>query len=129
MTPIKKDRGKHTDKICDPEHNTLGMAVFLFFVGFALIGSMLSEEFRSLFWFVDLVLLAGYSLWMFVRCRRYHCIFTGPFYLALAVLVFISSLGVFYLPPLALWSGFLLGTGLAFFVEWIHGFHLPYNNK
>jgi hypothetical protein len=32
-------------------------------------------------------------LWNAARCRRVHCLFTGPFFLAMAVIVLLSGFG------------------------------------
>jgi hypothetical protein len=49
---------------------------------------------RAIGWTVGLVWLASLCLLNFARCRRVHCAFTGPFFLALAVVALLAGLKI-----------------------------------
>lgn len=40
---------------------------------------------RVVGWTAGLVWLGALCLWNYSRCRRVHCLFTGPFFLAMAI--------------------------------------------
>jgi hypothetical protein len=48
--------------------------------------------------------------------RTYHCVLTGPLFLLAAILLLSS--GLTYVKPTMIWTGVLVGTGAAFFLEW-----------
>ena len=48
--------------------------------------------------------------------RTYHCILTGPLFLIAAILFLSSDLT--HVRPTAIWTGVLVGTGIAFLLEW-----------
>jgi len=48
-------------------------------------------------WTAGLLWLAAICLWNSARCRRVHCIFTGPFFLAMAVVTLLVGFRVFSL--------------------------------
>ena len=48
-------------------------------------------------WTVGLTWLAIMCLWNSARCQRVHCIFTGPFFLAMAVVTLLVGFRVFSL--------------------------------
>ena len=49
---------------------------------------------RGFGWTIGLGWLAGMCLLNFARCRRVHCAFTGPFFLALAAVALLAGFGV-----------------------------------
>ena len=49
---------------------------------------------RVVGWTVGLTWLGGMCMLNFARCRRVHCIFTGPFFFALAALTVLGGVGV-----------------------------------
>ncbi len=48
-------------------------------------------------WTAGLLWLAAMCLWNSARCRRVHCIFTGPFFLAMAIVTLLVGFRVFSL--------------------------------
>jgi hypothetical protein len=52
---------------------------------------------RTLGWTAGLLWLAAFCLWNYARCRRVHCLFTGPFFLAMAVATLLVGFGIFSL--------------------------------
>ncbi len=46
----------------------------------------LSERERTIAWTAGLLWLAVMCFWNSARCRRVHCMFTGPFFLIMAVI-------------------------------------------
>jgi hypothetical protein len=46
----------------------------------------------------------------------YHCMLTGPLFLIAAILLLFSNLT--HVKPSVIWTGVLVGTGIAFFLEW-----------
>jgi len=48
--------------------------------------------------------------------RTYHCILTGPLFLIAAVLLLLSDLT--HIEPVLVWTVVLVGTVIAFFLEW-----------
>jgi len=46
---------------------------------------------RTMGWTAGLTWLAATCLWNSARCRRVHCMFTGPFFLAMAVLTLLAG--------------------------------------
>jgi hypothetical protein len=49
---------------------------------------------RTIGWTAGLVWLATFCLWNAARCRRVHCIFTGPFFLMMAAATILAGSGV-----------------------------------
>ena len=48
--------------------------------------------------------------------RTYHCMLTGPLFLIAAILLL--SCNLTRVKPRVIWAGVILGTGIAFFLEW-----------
>lgn len=48
--------------------------------------------------------------------RTYHCILTGPLFLIAAILLLLSDLT--HIKPVLVWTVVLVGTVIAFFLEW-----------
>src|SRR5215469_13685827 len=48
--------------------------------------------------------------------RTYHCVLTGPLFLIAAILFL--TLDWTHIQPATIWAVVLLGTGIAFFLEW-----------
>lgn len=48
--------------------------------------------------------------------RTYHCILTGPLFLIAAILLLSSNLT--HIKPVLVWTVVLVGTVIAFFLEW-----------
>jgi hypothetical protein len=48
--------------------------------------------------------------------RTYHCMLTGPVFLTAAILLLSSDLT--HIKPAFVWAFVLVGTGIAFFLEW-----------
>lgn len=51
-----------------------------------------------------------------LKHRTYHCLLTGPLFLIGAILLFSSHLT--HIAPNLVWTGVLVGTGIAFLLEW-----------
>ncbi len=51
-----------------------------------------------------------------IKNRTYHCIFTAPLFLIAAILFLLSDLT--HVKPNFIWAGVLVGTGIAFLLEW-----------
>jgi positive regulator of sigma E activity len=51
--------------------------------------------------------------------RTYHCVLTGPLFLIAAILLLSSNLT--HVKPSLIWTGVVVGTGIAFFLEWRYG--------
>ena len=51
-----------------------------------------------------------------VKNRTYHCVLTGPLFLAAAVLLLSSDLT--HVKPALVWVVVLVGSGIAFLLEW-----------
>jgi hypothetical protein len=51
-----------------------------------------------------------------LKNRTYHCLVTGPLFLIGAVLLFSSR--VTLIKPNLVWAGVLVGTAIAFLLEW-----------
>ena len=48
--------------------------------------------------------------------RTYHCVLTGPLFLIGAILLLSSELT--HIKPALIWTAVVVGTGIAFFLEW-----------
>lgn len=48
--------------------------------------------------------------------RTYHCVLTGPLFLIAATLLLSSDLT--HVKPAAVWAAVIVGTGIAFLLEW-----------
>ena len=48
--------------------------------------------------------------------RTYHCVLTGPLFLIAAILLLSSDLT--HVKPAVVWAFILIGTGIAFLLEW-----------
>ena len=80
---------------------------------------------RTLGWTAGFLWLAAFCFWNFARCRRVHCLFTGPFFLVMAGATMLVGFGVLPSGPGA-WntlSGVTLIGGLVlyFVPEWLFG--------
>jgi hypothetical protein len=51
-----------------------------------------------------------------LKNRTYHCILTGPLFL-IAGILFLSS-NLTHVKPILIWTGVIVGTGIAFLLEW-----------
>ena len=51
-----------------------------------------------------------------VKNGTYHCVLTGPLFLIAAILLLSSDLT--RIKPALIWTGVIIGTGIAFFLEW-----------
>ena len=54
-----------------------------------------------------------------LKSRTYHCMLTGPLFLIAAILLLSSNLT--HVKPSLIWTGVVVGTGIAFFLEWRYG--------
>jgi hypothetical protein len=54
--------------------------------------------------------------------RTYHCVLTGPLFLIAAILLLSSNLT--HVKPAFVWAVVLIGTGIAFVLEWRYS-HKP----
>jgi hypothetical protein len=95
--------------------------------GVALIGltGPLSLYARTLGWTAGLLWLAAFCLWNVARCHRTHCMFTGPFFLLMAVTTVLVGLGVvsFGRETWQILGDVILigGVGLCFLPEFLWG--------
>lgn len=87
-TPIEKDLASS----CARTAITWGPGVLVMLLSIPLGGWS-----QTVGWTVGLLWLAGFCLLNFARCGRVHCLFTGPFFLAMAVVSILAGLGVFSL--------------------------------
>jgi hypothetical protein len=91
----------------------IGMAAF-WGPGVALIAltGPLGGWSRTAGWTAGLLWLAGMCFWNYARCRRLHCIVTGPFFLAMAAAVLVAGSGLVPFGPVQ-WSalGGAIGLG------------------
>lgn len=83
---------------------------------------------RTAGWTAGLLWLSGMCFWNYARCRRLHCAFTGPFFLAMAVVTVLVGAGVVSIGP-ATWNVlgdaiFIGGAALCFVPEMIWGRYL-----
>ena len=53
-----------------------------------------------------------------LRNRSFHCAITGPLFLLAGVVLLLSDLAWSASPPLWVWPLVLVGTGIAFLLEW-----------
>jgi positive regulator of sigma E activity len=51
-----------------------------------------------------------------IKNRTYHCVLTGPLFLIAAILLLSSDLT--HVKPVLVWAVVLVGTGIAFILEW-----------
>src|SRR6266404_9671589 len=51
-----------------------------------------------------------------IKNRTYHCILTGPLFLIAAILLMSSE--IIHVTPRLIWTGVVVGTGIAFSLEW-----------
>ena len=51
-----------------------------------------------------------------IRNRTYHCVLTGPLFLIAAILLLVSDRT--HIKPALIWTVVLIGTGIAFLLEW-----------
>jgi hypothetical protein len=51
-----------------------------------------------------------------LKNRTYHCMLTGPLFLIAGTLLLLSNLT--RVKPILVWIGVIVGTGIAFFLEW-----------
>ena len=51
-----------------------------------------------------------------LKNRTYHCVLTGPLFLIAAILLLSSDLT--HIKPAVIWIVVLVGTGIAFLLEW-----------
>lgn len=51
-----------------------------------------------------------------LKNRTYHCMLTGPLFLIAGILLLSSNLT--HVKPILIWSGVIVGTGIAFLLEW-----------
>jgi hypothetical protein len=65
---------------------------------------------RTLGWTTGLLWLSAMCFWNYARCRRVHCVFTGPFFLAMAGATLLAGFGVWSLGSQT-WS--VLGDAIA----------------
>src|SRR6516225_322432 len=54
-----------------------------------------------------------------LKNRTYHCMLTGPLFLIAAILLLSSNLT--HVKPSLIWTCVVVGTGIAFFLEWRYG--------
>ncbi len=66
-------------------------------------GSLVVEPARTVIWLVALIWMGTACLVNSHRCGRTHCRFTGPYYLILAIPVFMHGFGLFFLGSYAWW--------------------------
>jgi hypothetical protein len=58
-----------------------------------LLTSHLGQRGHTTGWTVGLLWLAAMCAWNSARCHRVHCLFTGPFFLAMAVVTLLVGFG------------------------------------
>jgi len=51
-----------------------------------------------------------------LKNKTYHCMLTGPLFLIAGILLLSSNLT--HVKPILIWSGVIVGTGIAFLLEW-----------
>lgn len=74
-------------------------------------GSLVDPPARTTVWSAALLWMGTACLVNARRCRRTHCRFTGPFYLALIIPVVLQGYGLVPLGPYAWW---ILGAAILF---------------
>ena len=60
-----------------------------------------------------------------LKNRTYHCMLTGPLFLIAAILLLSSNLT--HVKPSLIWTGVVVGTGIAFWLEWRYARRLSAN--
>lgn len=55
--------------------------------------------------------------------RTLHCGITGPLFLIIAVLLLLSNAHIIHIGDAFVWPTVLLGSGIAFFLEWRYASH------
>jgi hypothetical protein len=75
-----------------------------------LLGLFFDPGARAVVWIAMLIWMGGACVVNARRCRRTHCRYTGPFFLAMAMAVLAYILGLL---PLGSWPWLLLGLAVA----------------
>ena len=60
-----------------------------------------------------------------LKNRTYHCMLTGPLFLIAGILLLSSNLT--HVKPIPIWAGVIVGTGIAFLLEWRYARRLSAN--
>jgi hypothetical protein len=55
------------------------------------------------------------------RNRSFHCAITGPLFLIGGVVFLLSGVRIIHISMLWVWPFVLIGTGIAFLLEWVYG--------
>lgn len=98
--------------------------------GLAVVSSLfLESQWRAWIWVPSLLWMGAACTVNAIRCGRTHCYFTGPFFLLMACVTLLYSLGLLALGPRA-WTwlglGLLAGTtGLWWGAEQLWGRFVP----
>ncbi len=53
-----------------------------------------------------------------LKNRSFHCAITGPLFLIAGVAFLLAGVGVIHVNTLLVWQFVLIGTGIAFLLEW-----------
>ncbi|MGH9409756.1 MAG: hypothetical protein ACRD1V_09915, partial [Vicinamibacterales bacterium] len=67
------------------------------------------------------LLLSALSVACFInfgRNRTYHCVLTGPLFLAGAIVAALTDAGIWHIPSSVLWGAVAMGVGAAYVAEW-----------
>jgi hypothetical protein len=53
-----------------------------------------------------------------LRNRSFHCAITGPLFMTAGVVFLLSNVHIIHVNPVLVWTIVLIGTGIAFLLEW-----------
>lgn len=112
------ETGLKTSCCTTPAVLCFSAAVFLILYG---AGLMLLEAWPSARNYSDVLLLGAIGLTCVVNFlwnRTYHCGITGPLFLVAAGVLALTTAGIWSVSTSLVWSLVLIGTGLAFLLEW-----------
>lgn len=82
------------------------------------VSRLYGEASTAIAWPLALGWLGGASLLNAARCGRVHCVFTGPFFLAMAIIALLFSLGIFEVSDRS-WSALAAITVLGGAIIWL----------
>src|ERR671923_1864011 len=67
------------------------------------------------------IAIGCFAYW--IKNRTFHCGITGPLFLIVAVLLLLSETRVIHIGTAFMWPTVLLGSAIAFLLEWRHTSH------
>ena len=77
-----------------------------------IVGIFIAPPAKIFIWFVPLIWMGAACLANARRCGRTHCMFTGPFFLVMAVLVILHGFEIVWLGPNGwTWLGLTMAVG------------------